>query len=46
VVSVDYTTIAIIAGASGFFGAFGTEFARYLLGEVRRIVKEKQLVKG
>jgi hypothetical protein len=28
---IDYTTIAVIAAASGFFGAFGTELAKALI---------------
>jgi hypothetical protein len=27
-VQIDYVTVALIAGASGFFGAFGSERAR------------------
>lgn len=30
-VQIDYATIAIIASASGFFGAFGTELAKWLI---------------
>jgi hypothetical protein len=32
---IDYWTIAVIAGASGFFGAFGSEIARFLIGEFK-----------
>jgi len=34
-VQIDYWTIAVIAGASGFFGAFGSEIARFLIGEFK-----------
>ena len=30
-VQIDYSTIAIISAASGFFGAFGAEIAKYLI---------------
>ena len=45
-VNIDYTTIAVIAAASGaaggFFGAFGTELAKYIIGEVKRAAKVKK----
>ena len=36
---IDYTTVAVIACASGFFGALGTEFAKYLLSKLKNNIK-------
>jgi len=41
-VQIDYFTIAIIAGASGFFGAFGSELARFMIGEFKN--KQKKIL--
>jgi hypothetical protein len=34
-VQIDYVAVAVIAGASGFFGAFGSELARYLISVLK-----------
>lgn len=41
-VQIDYVTIALIAGASGFFGAFGSELARYLISVLKE--RHKRIV--
>jgi hypothetical protein len=45
---VDYTTIALVASASGFFSAFGMECAKALIESIRqqrmKNVKDKDAV--
>lgn len=41
-VQIDYVTIALIAGASGFFGAFGSELARYVISLLK--ARHKRLI--
>lgn len=37
---IDYTTIAVISAASGFFGAIGAEFARSVIEQLKTKVKK------
>jgi phage shock protein PspC (stress-responsive transcriptional regulator) len=43
---IDYTTVALIASVSGFFGAFGTEFAKYLIQKLRDSVEGENTNEG
>jgi phage shock protein PspC (stress-responsive transcriptional regulator) len=41
-VQIDYVAVAMIAGASGFFGAFGSELACYLISVLKE--RHKRIV--